>query len=173
MITANDFIKAAAAPGLIGTPYSDMDCQALVEKMLAICGVKRNWRGCNDMARHALSWLGTMEECEAQYAMIPHGAWLFRWANDGGEKARGYTDGKGNYFHVGVYLGNGQVIESTTGGVQYTSLPNKKWNRVGLSVYIDYTPTPPKTEETLFDRLLHVSNMLSEILSDISKEGFS
>lgn len=53
---------------------------------------------------------------------IPVGALVFIVRFDGGEKKRGYNDAMGNATHVGIYLGNGQVIHSTTGGVQYGKL---------------------------------------------------
>ena len=92
------------------------------------------------MWRDALKWKGTREEYKETYGtdIIP-GVWVFGWRDDGGEVARGYKDGEGNAYHVGIYLGNGEVIHSTTGGVQISPMDGKRFNRIGLAKVIDYS----------------------------------
>lgn len=129
-------------------PYSKLDCQAFVERVLRDCGVVRDWKGSNDMWRNALSWSGTLEECRKAYGDIPIGAWLFTVKNDGGEVSRGYHDKKGNAAHVGIYCGADLgTMHSTTGGVQAGPWPDpKRWTHCGLCKYIDY---PVETENSL------------------------
>lgn len=46
--------------------------------------------------------------------------------------------------HMGIYIGNGDVIECTpkwNGGVQKRKLTDRKWLRHGRSIYIDYSDT--------------------------------
>lgn len=139
----------------LGRPYSEMDCQALVEKMLEAVGIFRNWRGSNHMWRDALIWKGTPEECIRTFGKIPVGAWLFVLKDDGGEVARGYKDGLGNASHVGVYTGTGKGAinsSSTKGKVAESAFSGKSinggWNRVGLCKLLDYELEIPGAEET-------------------------
>ena len=69
-------------------PYSKLDCQAFVERVLHDCGVDYNWRGSNHMWRDALSWKGTISECMQKFGEVPSGAWLFTVKHDGGEIKR-------------------------------------------------------------------------------------
>lgn len=120
-------------------PYSKLDCQAFVERVLHDCGIDHNWRGSNHMWRDALEWKGTIAECKTVYGAIPVGAWLFTVKHDGGEKQRGYNDDEGNAAHVGIFCGIDRgVMHSTTGGVQLGAWPDKRWTHVGLCKYIQY-----------------------------------
>ncbi len=139
----------------LGRPYSEMDCQGFVERMLEDVGIFRNWRGSNHMWRDALIWKGTPEECIRTFGKIPVGAWLFVLKDDGDEVAGGYKDGLGNASHVGVYTGTGKGAinsSSTKGKVAESAFSGKSikggWNRVGLCKLLDYelgdlTPQPP------------------------------
>ena len=140
MIKASDFAYMARNGGYIGIPYKTLDCQNFVEKVLKDCGYTHNWRGSNHMWRDALKWKGTREEYKETYGtdIIP-GVWVFGWKDDGGEMARGYKDGDGNAYHVGIYIGNGEVIHSTTGGVQISPMDDRRFNRIGLAKVIDYS----------------------------------
>lgn len=150
MVNHQAYAQAAPQSGLIGTPYEKMDCQAFVEKTLALVGIKRNWIGSNDMWRNALSWKGTIDECIAKHGSVPPGAWLFTIKHDGKEPSY-YTDGV-NASHVGLYVGDyGEkpVMHSTTGGVQWGSFPDpKRWTHVGFEKDIEFgTETAPAAPE--------------------------
>ena len=128
----------------LDTPYSQMDCQKFYEQMLADVGVKKDLKGSNAWYR-AMDWTGTPEECMKTFGQIPIGATLFIWANDGGEVARGYTDGKGNATHIGVFIGRntGAIHSSATRGkVAFSNFKCKTirggWNRVGLTRLLSY-----------------------------------
>ena len=147
MITGEKFASQAVNGGYIGIPYSKLDCQGFVEEVLADCGVRKengsryNWRGSNAMYRTYMQWRGTVSDCMIKFGMIPHGALVFTRKTDGGEVEKGYTDGWGNFSHVGIYITDGShgVIHSTTGGVQWGKFPDKRWTNIALPAMIDYT----------------------------------
>lgn len=147
MITGKKFADTARSEKYSNLKYSDVDCQAFVEKVLYDSGCRKsdgkayNWSGSNAMWRKALSWRGTQDECIKKFGCIPEGAWVFRLKFDGGEKDRGYNDNLGNACHVGIYVGDNTTRDSTTiagkrNGVGYRPLSD--WNRVGLCKYLDY-----------------------------------
>lgn len=143
-------------------PYSKLDCQAFVEKVLADCGVKKDWRGSNHMWRDALSWSGTLSECLERFNCYPIGAWLFTVKQDGGEINRGYHDNKGNAAHVGIFCGPDLgVMHSTTGGVQPGPWPDpKRWTHIGLCKYIDY---PVDSEQSIISLIDECISKLEQI----------
>lgn len=169
MVTAAKFAEQAASPIYDGVPYSVLDCQAFVEKVLGDCGcvksngARYNWTGSNKMWRVALNWKGTIEQAITQFGVIPPGAWLFTVKNDGGEKDRGYNDKEGNASHVGIYLGNNRYRHSTTGGVQYGTMPDKRWTHVGLCKYLDYNTNNGEIPENAVIDL--VINKLEECIT--------
>lgn len=160
--TAASYAEQAAK--YLGTPYDELDCQALMEAMLRDVGVRKNWAGSNAMYRD-MAWVGTPEECVARYGSIPVGAWLYILEQDGNEPAKYKADGIGNASHVGVYTGSGkgaihssasrgEVCEAAFAG---KTIKNGGWNRVGLCKLLDYgldnavsdQPEPASTRLTL------------------------
>ena len=102
---------------LIGIPYSKLDCQAFVEHCLRkYAGISKDWRGSNDM------WRNAVHDKSEDFSTIMQGEWVFTIKNDGKEPKR-YTDGV-NAAHVGIYIGNGNIIHSTAGGVQMDTTAN-------------------------------------------------
>ena len=148
MISGIDYAAQAQSSAYTGIKYSQLDCQAFVERVLKDCGVRKangspyDWKGSNDMWRNALAWKGTIEECRARYGEIPMGAWVFIVKHDGGEIARGYHDSKGNASHVGIYCRNDNECvrdstrTSTRDGVGYRTL--RDFTHVGLPKMIGY-----------------------------------
>jgi hypothetical protein len=134
---ASEVVTQARNGGYLGTPYSKLDCQAFVEKVLKDLGsLSTNWCGSNHMFREAVTNLTRIDASNIDF-IVP-AAWLFKHRFDGGEEERGYEDGLGNAYHVGLYLGNGVVMHSTTGGVQTTDISNG-WTHYGLCKDIDYS----------------------------------
>ena len=90
----------------------------------------------------------TPEECVQKLGKVPSGAFLFIWANDGGEEKRGYHDGLGNASHIGLCTGNrvegATACSKSRGCVAESKFKQKTikggWNRVGLwnKVAYDY-----------------------------------
>lgn len=158
--------------------YSDVDCQAFCEKVLADLGIRQpngaiyNWKGSNDMARNACSWIGTKEECIKQFGFIPLGAWAFIWDNTGNEKQRGYYDGKGNYSHIGIYVGDNIVRDSTrikdsTGKVIRDGVANRNlsaFNRIGFCKLLDFEVKPEyNNDDKIMTIIAEIRNKLSEL----------
>ena len=148
MESAVHFADVADDPSYNKYKYTDLDCQAFVEKVLYDSGVRKpdgsayNWKGSNAMWRSALSWRGTIAEAVDKFGQVPDGSWVFMLKYDGGEKDRGYNDGEGNASHVGIYVGGGLVRDSTRStktkrdGVGLRSISD--FNMVGLCKYLDY-----------------------------------
>lgn len=130
--SAKSYAEYANNDKWIGIPYEQWDCQAFVEQMLKGVGAYYNWRGSNHMWREGVSRKGTLSEMKTMQGgdLLP-GTWVFTVKHDGGEIERGYHDNEGNAAHVGIYLGNGRVIHSTTGGVQWDALASTRWTHAG------------------------------------------
>ena len=133
MITGKHIAETAIHSGLIGTPYSKMDCQAFVEEILKRAGMRiPNYRGSNHMWRDLVYDRNPVKGT----ADIPAGALAFIVKNDGGEVKRGYHDDMGNATHVAIVIDSERVMESTTGGVQYGKLA--RFSSFGLIKDVDY-----------------------------------
>lgn len=136
---------ARAGYTYIGRLYSEMDCQAFVERCLYDCGLKINLAGSNAWFRR-MDWTGTPEECVKRFGRIPVGAFLFILEQDGREPEKYRRDGIGNASHIGIYTGAGKgAIHSSAskGSVVESRFAGKSiqggWNRVGLWREISYS----------------------------------
>lgn len=168
-VTGKHFAETAENPKYNKIKYSEKDCQAFVEQVLFDSGVHRpngsryNWAGSNSMWRNALSGRGTISDFIDLYGEIPLGAWVFMVKYDGGEKEKGYSDGEGNATHVGIYIGGGQVRDSTrstkTGRDGVGTRPVTDFNMVGLCKYLDYNVIGVDN-----------NNQIRSILSNIEEE---
>lgn len=168
MVTGERLAEQAINGNYIGIPYKKLDCQGLIEQIIKDCGIRKpdgtvyNWRGSNSMYRNFYQWRGTIAECEKIYGIIPQGCLLFTRKNDGGEVAKGYTDGLGNFTHVGLYLGAPHgVIHSTTGGVQWGSYQDKRWSNISLLSFIDYTGK--NTDNNIRDLINMIKSNINEL----------
>lgn len=149
---AKDVAAAAVQAVSVGYTYDEMDCQAFVEHCVKQAGGAMDYRGSNDMARHA-AWLGTLENAQAE-GMLRPGALLFIHEEDESALPARYAgDGLGDFSHVGLYVGadalsdtdkNGRrracdVVHSsaTLGRVAGSTLQNG-WTHVGWAHEIDY-----------------------------------
>ena len=72
--------------------------------------------------------------------VIP-GMAVYKWRNDGKEPSDYQSDGQGNFYHVGLYVGNDQVVEAkgTKYGVVYSSL--SQWTHASKQKNTDYDMT--------------------------------
>ena len=172
MINNTQFNEQAKSSKYNNLSYSQCDCQGFVEKVLYDSGCRKpdgaayNWKGSNSMWRNALSWKGTVQECINLYGVIPDGAWAFIVTHDGGEKDRGYNDNEGNAKHVGIYVGNNTVRDSTKtskrDGVGYRSMDG--FNMVGLCKYLDYTmDNNDNNSDDIISIINHIRSELDQI----------
>lgn len=145
MVIASDL--AAAGIKYLGTPYTQMDCQAFVEQCLNDCGLKINLTGSNAWFRK-MTWRGTPEECKKLFGEIPVGAFLYI-VEDVSEAtpAKYRTDGLKDASHIGIFTGRGSGAlhsSSTKGCVsesvfQGKTIRNGGWNMIGLWDQISYS----------------------------------
>ena len=160
-MTGKECIEKANINELIGIPYNKLDCQALIEKILMRGGIQcKNFRGSNHM------WREMVTNRRDKYTNIIPGTILFTVKYDGGEKKRGYKDNYGNACHVGMYVGNnyeGNVIHSTTGGVQWDDISSNRWNWAADCIYFE------RAEDTQTDFEQYFSEFVEELEKLISK----
>lgn len=177
--TGKQYADQARKPEYNKLKYDDADCQAFCEIVLKDIGIRDaagkpyNWKGSNDMARNACSWIGTKDECIKQFGCIPVGSWAFIWENKTGkEKDRGYTDGKGNYSHIGIFVGDNIVRDST----RYKGSDGKyvrdgvgdrnisAFNRIGLAKMLDFTGVPDYNDrDKIVTIISDIRNKLDEL----------
>lgn len=143
---------------LIGIPYATLDCQALVEFCLKkYAGISKNWRGSNDM------WRNAVHDKTADFGNIEAGEWVFTIKYDGKQPAR-YKDGV-NAAHVGIYIGNDEVIHSTTGGVQLDKISNRKrWTHHAKANCLDYSADVATKENSC-------NGLYNELVALVNKYG--
>jgi len=136
----------------LGRSYEEMDCQALVERMMAAVGYRRDLGGSNSWYRECMKngWAGTPEECIREFRSVPKGALLFiREDVSASTLGKFRDDGIGDITHMGVKTGRGEgaIHSSRSKGCVCTSkfkdktIPNGGWNRVGLLYVFSYGKT--------------------------------
>ena len=177
--TGKQYADLAKDPKYNKLKYADADCQAYCELVLKDLGIRQpngkpyNWKGSNDMARNAVSWIGTKDEAIRQFGSIPLGSWAFIWENKTGkERERGYTDGMGNFSHIGIYIGNNIVRDST----RYKGSDGKyvrdgvadrnisAFNRIGLCKLLDFGQIPEyNNHDKCMSIMAEIRNLLSEL----------
>ena len=165
MYSAKEF--SLAGDKYLGRPYSEMDCQAFVERAMRDVGYKRDLAGSNAWFR-AMDWTGSPEECMREFGCVPTGALLYILKQDGREPEKYKKDGIGNASHIGIvtHRNDGAIHSSSSKGCVCTSafkdktVQNGGWNRIGLLKVFDYgksvnwilehgqSPADPGGEET-------------------------
>ena len=145
--SAEEFSRAGDQ--FLGRSYEEMDCQELVERMMAAVGYKRDLGGSNSWYRECMrnGWTGTPEECLKEFGSVPKGALLFiREEVNASTPGKFRNDGIGDITHMGVKTGRGDgaIHSSHSRGCVCTSkfrdrtIPNGGWNRVGLLDVFSY-----------------------------------
>ena len=170
MVTGVAIADCAINGGYIGIPYSQLDCQAFVEVVLKKAGLKIiNYRGSNHMWRELVEDRFLIRDAES--SILP-GMLVFTVRDDGGETKRGYHDDMGNAVHVGIALGDGRVIHSTKGGVQYGRI--NTFNHAARIKGVDYDQitegggtNEDQGQAALRDKLLTITTTLSQIIYEL------
>ena len=98
------------------------------------------YHGSNTMWRKYTTEKGKLGDLE----LVP-GMAVFRWRKSGKEPAVYKSDGLGDFYHVGLYIGGGEVIEakSVQSGVVKSSVSG--WPFAAKLIGVDYTGQQPET----------------------------
>ena len=99
IIVADKAIARALGPEI---SYKQEDCQKFVEETVKLCGGSMDYRGSNAMARN-MDWMSPITPELWTNGMLRPGTALF--IHDPTEQPNGYSDGKGDFNHVGFYVG--------------------------------------------------------------------
>lgn len=97
------------------------------------------YHGSNTMWRKYTTEKGKID----QITLVP-GMAVFRWRKSGKEPAAYKSDGLGDFYHVGLFIGNGEVIEarSAQSGVVKSTVAN--WQYAARLSGVDYTGQVPE-----------------------------
>ena len=129
-----------------------------------------------------LWWKGTIADCLSQWGEIPAGTLLFHQISEAGPPAipaQYEGDGIGNFAHVGIYIGNNQVMQSggrdsgsvPGGGVHRSAYDDSAWNYCAFVCYVtaDSSPVPPPVPPELPTWLLWWYTKKKEVLKNVRK----
>lgn len=96
------------------------------------------------------------------YINLKPGMAVFKWRNDGKEPGQFQSDGLGNFYHVGLYIGNGKVIEAK--GTKYGVVESdiSKWTH---AAELKYTRYEASEEPSTFEKFNGVVNTKSSPLN--------
>jgi hypothetical protein len=109
-----------------------------------------------------------------QVALVP-GMAVFRWRKSGKEPAAYKSDGLGDFYHVGLFIGNGEVINarSVRDGVVKDSVSG--WQYAAKLVGVDYsgnTANPPPSQSLPELRIGSVGYWVTEAQLRLIAQGF-
>lgn len=176
-----DFAQMALAydPDVTGVqiPYSTMDCIKFVDTVwhdISVVsgepwelgpGTNSLWRSTADFNTSPPSdpsiyptpilwWKGSIDEYTAAYGTLPVGCLLFHKIPEDGSPPippQYAGDGIGNFVHVGIYCGDGYVMQSggkdagsvPGGGVHKSIYDKSAWNYLALVCWVDPTGDTP------------------------------
>lgn len=96
----------------------------------------------------------TITNCISAYGEIPAGTLLLHQISESGPPAipaQYAGDGVGNFAHIGIYVGNNEVMQSggrdsgsvPGGGVHKSAYDSSAWNYAAFVVYVDPTGSGP------------------------------
>lgn len=143
--------------------YSDMKCDALIEKCINDTGGGMgDTAGINTMVRKHCAWLGTIENAKAEGKLLPGAGLLINEGNDDNTPEQFKGDGLGDFSHGGIYVGEKALYDEDKNGksrlcnVVHSSSTMKRvagstlangWTHVILFSEVDYgvTITPGVT----------------------------
>ena len=128
----------------------------------------------------------TLDNLIAEYGEIPAGTLLFHKISEAGPPAipsQYAGDGVGNFAHVGIYIGNNEVMQSggrdsssvPGGGVHRSTYDSSAWNYCAFVVWVDPTggepPEPPEPPEPEFPHWLYVwyTNNKRRVLKNVKR----
>lgn len=115
--------------------YGKVDCSGAFYYWYKQAG-SYMFHGSNTMWRQYAPKRGRIGEI----ALVP-GMAVYKHKNDGKEPEKYQNDGMGNFYHVGLYIGNGRVVEAkgTKYGVVYSDVD--EWTHCSTLKYTEYDLT--------------------------------
>lgn len=125
----------------------------------------------------------TITNCISAYGEIPAGTLLLHQISEAGPPAipaQYAGDGIGNFAHIGIYVGNNEVMQSggrdsgsvPGGGVHKSAYDSSAWNYVAFVVYVDPTgsgPEPPTPTPTFPEWLLMWYNNKRKVIKNVKR----
>ncbi len=128
------------------------------------------YHGSNTMWRKYTTEKGKI----GQIALVP-GMAVFRWRKSGKEPAAYKSDGLGDFYHVGLFIGNGEVIDakSVKDGVVKESVSG--WQYAAKLVGVDYSglaTDPPPSQPLPVLRMGSVGYWVTEAQLRLIAHGF-
>lgn len=140
MIKAHDAIRTARC--LLGTPYKEMDCIALIRAV-----IRRSAGGVKDYRCEGTNWLWRSIDKSGKYKHLTE-----RWESIEGARAGmlAFKRSGDDIHHVGLVTDVGTVIHSssTRGCVVETELDGS-WDLLGRHRYIDVLETVSNNTEAI------------------------
>lgn len=180
-------------------PYDEVDCWDFVNMVWRdIPYVRTNdWNltaGTNSLWRSTRTFLttspfaqnptpelwykDTIASCTARFGALPTGCLLFHKISDEGPPAipsQYAGDGIGNFAHVGIYIGYGEVMQSggrdastvPGGGVHRSAYDPDAWNYVAFPCYVICSDSPlPKPPKWLYNLMV---NRKKEVVKHVKR----
>ena len=171
-VTGEQFAQYALAYNGQYMPYDQYDCIGYVNKVWQDIpaasgslptGTNTIWRSTrtynttsplNQNPCPVLWYKDTLSNCIARYNGIPTGTLLFHQISEAGPPPipdQYAGDGIGNFVHVGIYVGNNQVMQSggrdsasvPGGGVHLSTYDSSAWNYAAFVVWVNPIGTSP------------------------------
>lgn len=143
---------------LCGLSYEVCDCKDVVRKPLGISfkGTNWLWRSIFNSSKYRfLKWRVASEPDESE---LEPGDVLFKIVWD--KIPPGYHDCP-NAHHVGVYIGNGEVVHSSPGvGVRRAPFVSSEWDGWGKMLQVQYIDSPRPADVEVTEHELTDSEMI-------------
>jgi hypothetical protein len=128
------------------------------------------YHGSNTMWRKYTTEKGKL----GQIALVP-GMAVFRWRKSGKEPAAYKSDGLGDFYHVGLFIGNGEVIDAKSAKAGVVKESVSDWPYAAKLVGVDYSglaSDPPPSQPLPVLRMGSVGYWVTEAQLRLIAHGY-